>query len=278
MLPVETSIDKITLVGDIRCKKQFEHEMNDVKNNYIQRYSSNPTGFPYIHSWNMVDGSFVQVAAPEANVPGLRIEGNPNKWMRSKIKPILSHMKNARPTRLDYAMDYFEDLGNMVWFDTKARTRRMYVSGSGKLQTLYIGAPESEQMYRIYNKALEQKESGVKWRVELVHKYKPSDKQYVSRDLFSDIYAVLPKADNVEESAMLEYLLHHPEAMGMLSQYQRKKYKSTMAIKAQKMFNPYEGYLQCRNNLKEQLHNIIECTDTYKARKYYPAQEIVTPF
>lgn len=279
ILPVNVSLDNITLVGNIRCKRSFPAFVNDARRTYIEEYKSNPTGYPYVHTWKMMDGTHLSVSAPESKLPEMRMEFNPNKWMEDEAKEILAWMKHARPTRIDTAMDYDHDLSNYVLVDSRARKRNIILSGAGKLQTVYLGARSSEDMVRIYDKAEEQGEkSQTLWRVELQRRFRPDSREYFPRSLFHDIYMVMTQSENFVDKAVLAYLRDHPEGWGEMTPYQRRTYKSKLATSATVRIDFASGYVHSKGALVERYEQIISFTETYKTPTTKPVQYLPTPF
>jgi hypothetical protein len=109
-----------------------------------------------------------------------RMEFNPNNVVWDAISPILKVLKFGCPmnslvlgriTRMDIAIDYRIDLNPLAFHDDKKKKSHGYWGYNG-WQTIYFGSSSSDVQIRIYDKALEQKESfdiGVDsswWRVE----------------------------------------------------------------------------------------------------------------
>lgn len=225
-MEITCSVDKLTLVAGCTHDRQFVEFMNDARRLFVKDHQFNPTGFPYIHNWRMVDGSYLQLAAKEAPVPALRMETNPNNCMADELVPFLSFFDTARVTRIDTAIDYPDDLSRYIWTDAAGRKSVMYRSGSGKLETLYIGAARSDTMYRIYDKAKEQKIDGMTWyRVECQKRFAPSESVYFPPQLFRPIRAALPAGETVTDRALIHYLKEFPSEVGNLKRSERERYK-----------------------------------------------------
>jgi hypothetical protein len=106
-----------------------------------------------------------------------RMEFNPNNVVWGTISPILKVLRLGtsllwgRITRIDIAVDYRMDLNPLAFYDDRKMKSHGYWGVHG-WQTLYLGSSSSDVQIRIYDKALEQKESfdiGVDsswWRVE----------------------------------------------------------------------------------------------------------------
>lgn len=156
---VHPTIDKLTLVADFRYyQKNIEqlsrhNDFLDIVPDYSMHYQKR---------LRTASDLFVQLACPVSSpVPNVRIEFNPNKMdtTGSLWHTLLPMLRNKRITRIDYAIDYNSDLSEWQFTTTKARKTHRYNSPNGKLETLYLGTPSSTDQYRIYDKALEQKQN-----------------------------------------------------------------------------------------------------------------------
>jgi hypothetical protein len=114
------------------------------------------------------------------------MEFNPNKVKKEYLTfyfNVLKRIKYPNITRIDWAVDYEEDLSQCDFQLSTARKTIEYRSRSKKLETLYLGSPKSDKFTRVYNKALEKRRSRLKeneeeeivtdeilWRVEAVMK------------------------------------------------------------------------------------------------------------
>jgi hypothetical protein len=106
-----------------------------------------------------------------------RMEFNPNNVAWGTISPILKVLRLGtsllwgRITRIDIAVDYRMDLNPLAFYDDRKMKSHGYWGVNG-WQTLYLGSSSSDVQIRIYDKALEQKESfdigadSSWWRVE----------------------------------------------------------------------------------------------------------------
>jgi hypothetical protein len=95
---------------------------------------------------------------PGRQVPNLRIEFNPNKfdYRGSLWHTLLPMLKNKRLTRIDYAIDYQQDLSEYSWTTEKARSGNIFFGEKNETQTIYLGKRTSPDQYRIYDKLKEQ--------------------------------------------------------------------------------------------------------------------------
>lgn len=239
MVNIRVSLDRLSLVGGIENKRQFERFL--ARDDYVMTGWINRVGI-YRYTYQFVDGGVLQIADPSSErnlgVPTLRVEFNPNDCLRDGIERVLRYVKVYHLTRVDVAIDYFDvDLGVLTWLDVTGRRKRAeYRSASGCLETLYFGSNSSEKRFRIYDKAREQKDrSGrIWWRVEAQIR---SDS--IHGNPFSDIVAVLEYPGmTLYDRAMCYYLSHFPSAFAELSRKTRLKYRSMMKSAKAVLFSP----------------------------------------
>ncbi len=107
----------------------------------------------------------------------LRIEFNPSKLKLNEICVLLQLIGKQRliacnVSRIDVAIDYGRELNPLCFQDKHIRKHSVYWGKDTGAQSVYLGSPKSDKFTRIYNKALEQKESfditigGSWWRIE----------------------------------------------------------------------------------------------------------------
>jgi hypothetical protein len=220
-------IDRITIVGDLSKPLRF---LNRWQNN-IDVNEMKIAKFPYRHQWNSSCNYILQQKDRDADVPELRIEFNPNTLVPStSFYQIISNLLYPRITRLDFAVDYERDLSSYRFHTKIPKKSTSFFSRSGKLETHYIGSRNSGNLYRIYDKAKEQKEDGIKWRIEQEIHFRP-DQNWETSEPFFDLEAYEPALDEklmLSEQAMLCLIQHHPEKLGQLHARTRAKYKDLL--------------------------------------------------
>lgn len=272
------SIDRCTLVGNLFKNPDGTYVLDDFlrKTPYLQ--TTRWAAYPYKWRYQMVDGSVIEVAEPTtADVPPVRIDFNPNKCIsddqpvevegelvrRDGMAAVLGCIHSARITRLDPAIDYHNcNLAEWFVIDEKARKTAVYRSGTGELETLYIGAPRSALRVRVYNKALEQKyKHGDWWRVEAQIRYGtdcegiPAE-EYLGFDPFEGVRMIKPKYEGWgwEQQAKVEYLQKHPEVFASLSAPTRSKYRKLIAKGGEQLaLHPSDVFEEAKNHLREQV-------------------------
>jgi hypothetical protein len=251
------SLDNITLVG------QYETSLIDllgvlpiVKNIWTtanQRYHYN---------MKLEGGGFLQLGHQLDKNVGMRLEFNPNKYKNSgnsysvyggaknyekDLYKILSHCSDLEFSRRDIALDvYGENMNDFSFIDYAGRKRIEYKTASYELETLYLGAPDSDERIRIYDKAKEQGIKDKKWfRIEAqVRREKARAMPY---NPFTKI-KVTKKNDfegyDIRTKAMLFYLQANDDGWQELSKPARLKYKNILKeqneetiLNVEKMFN-----------------------------------------
>lgn len=177
----EVSIDKISFVYDVPAYrsaspgcKRFWGYFNRLVSNCEREYGSN---FIFDHNVKYYDMHLSWGRGIDDSGSKMRIEFNPNKVKWEPLFHLLWFIgeiavKSSKVTRIDTAIDYLTDLdANMFYDKYKRKCNYHYGKGNG-LETVYLGSNKSDVKFRIYNKAVEQKEnSNVDvyhswWRVE----------------------------------------------------------------------------------------------------------------
>jgi len=158
-LPVKfntPTIDKLTLLADLR---HFQKNLDKLSHHNDFLHSTTDYSMHYKTRIETASDLFIQVACPVSSpVPHLRIEFNPNKFnpTGSLWHTLLPMLKNKRLTRIDYAIDYPQDLSEYSWTTTKPRTSNIFYGATGAIETIYLGKRTAKNQYRIYDKAKEQ--------------------------------------------------------------------------------------------------------------------------
>ena len=254
---VDMSIDRLTFCGNVFGSLELFIENNE----YIKRKGF--AKYPYRDTIHFIDGSVLQIAELEVvragRIKQLRYEFNPNNGMYDKVHmSVMKLMKDIHMTRCDIAMDVRGvDMSGWKWFDRLSRPQQHYVSGTGKMETVYIGGKHSELVLRIYDKAKEQynKMKGVRgktdelkefvadrkkdlwWRVEVQlrgewaeHFRLWSRQGAPPMNPFDDVAPLLMNTSKIrelpiKERAMVKELLMEPSSWDELSKATRAKYK-----------------------------------------------------
>lgn len=241
------TLDGLTIVG--YCSKYTLHDLE--YNPFIEKVWITPKNI-YHYNMQCIGGAFIQLkhesewqpVFPEKNdhitntAKPMRLEFNPNNYKGSSEKyliNIIKKMHDTHFTRKDIAIDLFDiDMNDFLILDKRKRRQTLMRQSNGTLETLYMGARESNEQIRIYDKAKERKIKKKKWwRIEAqlrgdianVNYYNPYESVVISKkSTFQDL--------EIKERALLLYLQSHPEAIRELSKASRTKYKKLLLRKA----------------------------------------------
>lgn len=219
------SVDKLTIVGRLDNRVRdgvFEWSKS------LDLQEQKLTPYPYRWSFMSSTGVYIAFKDPGADIPDFRIEFNPNNHPTCPaiIKDLVNLGSDIRPTRLDLAIDYPVDLSGFHYSTDVPKAGAIWYGRDQKPETFYLGKRSAGSMYRIYNKAKEQKlKDCTWWRIEQEIHLRPGQ-TWRETEPFSDLHVTKPiQGLNVIDSAVLEYLRAHPQAWSELSKHQRIKYK-----------------------------------------------------
>lgn len=237
------SLDNITLVGQYQTSLiEVLGVLPIVKSQWV---TSNQR---YHYNMKLEGGGFLQLGHQLDNV-GFRLEFNPNRYKSNEkdLYRILAYCHDLEFSRRDIALDiYGESMNDFSFIDYAGRKRIEYKTASYELETLYLGAPDSDERIRIYDKAKEQGIKDKKWfRIEAqVRREKARAMPY---NPFTKI-RVTKKNDfeghDIRTKAMLFYLQANEDGWQELSKPARLKYKNLLkeqneetVLNVEKMFN-----------------------------------------
>lgn len=167
---VDGYIDKVTIVGDMkRCKEYpylVKYLQDSIEPRIIGPYIVNKGNYDRQAQIKTKDSSaLVQMNTRKQDVSDFRIEFNPAKCDKDDMKFIfymLSMVKDKRYTRIDFCLNFHQDIMHYKLLDDRKRKEREHRGAKGKIETLYRGSEQSDDFIKMYNKKLEQKE--VKYR------------------------------------------------------------------------------------------------------------------
>jgi len=266
-------IDRITFVGDFAKHLNLKNKVGEYDYDAMLPTLSDScrrtfAKWPYRYQITTDDGMTISLADRKAPVPPVRFDFNPQTCdyvpYLNRFKGCLSHV---RVTRLDYAQDYDLDLSR-VNFQLKSAVKScQFLSRSGALETLYLGAAQSPLRFRIYNKAKEQNEDGLRWRIEAQCRFKPDDDWWFFMP-FENFVMTRPTFDGlkVQERAMLSYLQENSSAWGELSRPAKTKYKKLLRETgaAPAILHPHNIHMSECIKLKKEVMKIISLTEYKK--------------
>lgn len=235
---MKISLDRMTICGNIFGNLEgFYEKTQEIERRGFAKY-------PYRDSIHFQDGSILQIGEIDAvrsgRIKQLRYDFNPNKTTYDKLHiQVISMMKDAHMTRVDIAFDVHDiDMSRWKWIDSKGRPYNVYFSGTGEVETWYVGGKDSEVRIRIYNKAKEQKmKDKVWWRVEVqlrgeMAKLLP----FIGVKPFNPFENISPVIDgnfpelDIKQRAMVNYLINYPTGFSELSGKTRSEYKKLIRL------------------------------------------------
>lgn len=255
---MKMSIDRITICGNIHG--DLEGFLKDC----LAMEGRSMAKYPYRDTIYFQDGSVLQIAEKSASNPSfyvpkkgeemeemktrkssaikeLRYDFNPNNTSHEKLHmQVIGLMYDVHLTRVDVAFDVHDvDMKRWRWIDSKGRPYNVYYSGSGEVETWYVGGKESEVKIRIYDKAKEQKiKDKVWWRVEVQLRRDSAKllgvhKGDIDINPFEYVTPVVngnfPELD-IKTRAMVKYLIDNPSGFSELSRPSRTEYKKTIRM------------------------------------------------
>ena len=175
----------------------------------------------------------------------LRLEYNPNKLSKQlmlflrflreenivKINQRLG--KGLKVTRLDWAIDIPVHISEMKYKSKNGIRRIQYWKEGGDIESQYFGSRESERLIRVYDKAREQKEPGIKTRVECQSRKEfELHKPMAFYNPFKDFYIYvknglefMPEEIPIEYKALIHYVEQYPEEYKKLGRKKKEKYE-----------------------------------------------------
>lgn len=256
------TVDRLTLVGnklDYKLQKIISGSLL-VKGRYAAQY-------PYDWRYELVGGGVLEIGKLK-NQSDIRLDFNPNKVVteehRNMIKEIIGAMKNVRVTRIDPALDLKDiDLNDYAVIDSLSRKYNCWYSGTGRLETYYVGATTSDLRIRLYDKAFEQGEKGDWWRIECQLRRKYAE-DYKLFNPFEHITLVRKTVDlshikSFKEKVFIKHLLDNPADLFRLNKKTRYRYKKILQDLGKSdsinFFNVYESY---KNIIDKTIKDYIE--------------------
>lgn len=274
MRVTNVTVDRVTLLGFMVKEKFYSLINDDINHTILKRYRAN---FPFDWSYNLPDNVFIQ-ESNSIDRNNYRIEFNPNNVQEKNnfLMKYIGCMKYAKYSRVDIAIDVEDiDFNDFYIVDNLSRKRISYVSGTGALETLYIGTRSSDLMIRIYDKAKERVQAGFLeyegkklWRIEAQIKgdfLKLADYQVMNiPNVFENLTigykkSILNSDLDIREKSMLHYLTEFPNEMKTLNKRTRLKYKKMLSDLSQS---------------DSENENTIDLAKVFKENKYQIQQKL----
>lgn len=232
-LKISASIDNLTIVGQLHDINTYglqtciNHEHTRVEGSLLAGKAKGT----FFHGSN---GGFYfefdSIRGKALNRRNFRLEYNPNNVsyeQKEFIKiNLINKLDDIAFSRCDLALDINIDLSGYKVETPKAVKENLWLSASGKLETLYKGSPNSQHRVRMYNKKLERKEkadvivSGEMWRVEHQLRGKKVESLLLSDfDVFQGMRVIDYDLNSIEgmwkEEKLLKYFLLTNDFSGM---------------------------------------------------------------
>lgn len=230
-METELTVDRLTLVGN-----KIDSKLQKVISSSLLLKGRTRAKHPYDWQFELVGGGLLQVGSLK-NQSDIRLDFNPNSLEteehKSMIKELISTMKNVRITRVDPALDLRGiDINDYTIIDSLSRKYEKIHTGTGRVETHYVGARTSNFRIRIYDKALEQGQEGDWWRIEAQLRREYAE-NYSLFNPFEHITLVkkdahLSHIKNFKEKVFIKYLLENPDDLFMLSKPTRLRYKKIL--------------------------------------------------
>ena len=167
-------IGRPAFVAHAKQVQQVFQERGQVKNAY------NIQGFRYRSSYRLVNGgnqiALCQLDPVQEKVAAFRMEYNPANLATGDGKVLKEHlqglfldeyhavMSHARITQIDVAVDIANvQMGELLVSERRRRKSAVWgkeFDRNGALETVYLGAPRSDEQIRVYNKEVQLRVSG----------------------------------------------------------------------------------------------------------------------
>ena len=230
---IVVSIDNVTLVGQLHDINTYglqtciNHEHTRVEGSLLAGkakgifFQGGSGGFYF---------EFDSIRGKALNRRNFRLEYNPNnvtleqkKWLKVNL---INKLDDIAFSRCDLATDINKDLSSFKIEMPKSVKSNLWLSASGKLETLYKGSPSSQHRIRMYDKNAERADKdkvgkeGHWWRVEHQIRGKKVESLLLSDfDAFQGIrvldYDFMDFTGSVTEQKLLRYFLLTDDFSGL---------------------------------------------------------------
>lgn len=267
-METELTVDRLTIVGN-----KVEYKLQKVMASSLLVGGRYRAQYPYDWRYELVGGGILEIGSLK-NQSDIRLDFNPNtvrtEEHRDMIKDLISTMKYVRITRVDPALDLKGiDINDYAIIDSLSRKYNSWHSGTGRLETYYIGATTSDLRIRIYDKALEQGEKGDWWRIEAQLRREYAE-NYSLFNPFEHITLVRKDVDlshikTFKEKVFIKHLLENQNDLSRLAKNTRTKYKKILKDLAESnsteedFIGVYEDY---KNIIDETIREYTQVSET----------------
>lgn len=238
---LEISIDRITVVGDLK-KGQSKNLNRELKfNSYVQLYETGEERFKAdIPNICHVEYDFLKGKSLDRK--NMRVEFNPNNLNDEHKQMIydlfISKMVSRSFSRLDVAFDTDIDLSSYYAYMSGQHAqmkKTIFYGKDGSPETKYFGTRKSDRYIRIYNKKqelLDNKEIEIEsdhfWRIEVELKRSRTEEW---KNCLQSLNFVQPDWKTIKsnsERATVYMLIHEEDEWGNLSKNGKSKYRKLL--------------------------------------------------
>ena len=238
---LEISIDRITVVGNLK-KDQSENLNRELKfNSYVQLYETGEERFKAdIPNICHVEYDFLKGKSLDRK--NMRVEFNPNNLNDEHKQMIydlfISKMVSRSFSRLDVAFDTDIDLSSYYAYMSGQHAqmkKTIFYGKDGSPETKYFGTRKSDRYIRIYNKKqelLDNKEIEIEsdhfWRIEVELKRSRTEEW---NNCLQSLNFVQPDWKSIKsnsERATVYMLIHEEDEWGNLSKNGKSKYRKIL--------------------------------------------------
>lgn len=238
---LEISIDRITVVGNLK-KDQSENLNRELKyNSYVQLYETGEERFKAdIPNICHVEYDFLKGKSLDRK--NMRVEFNPNNLNDEHKQMIydlfISKMVSRSFSRLDVAFDTDIDLASFYAYMSGQHAqmkKTIFYGKDGSPETKYFGTRKSDRYIRIYNKKqelLDNKEIEIEsdhfWRIEVELKRSRTEEW---NNCLQSLNFVQPDWKSIKsnsERATVYMLIHEEDEWGNLSKNGKSKYRKIL--------------------------------------------------
>lgn len=238
---LEISIDRITVVGDLK-KDQSKNLNCELKfNSYVQLYETGEERFKAdIPNICHVEYDFLKGKSLDRK--NMRVEFNPNNLNDEHKQMIydlfISKMVSRSFSRLDVAFDTDIDLSSYYAYMSGQHAqmkKTIFYGKDGSPETKYFGTRKSDRYIRIYNKKqelLDNKEIEIEsdhfWRIEVELKRSRTEEW---NNCLQSLNFVQPDWKSIKsnsERATVYMLIHEEDEWGNLSKNGKSKYRKLL--------------------------------------------------
>lgn len=232
----QISFDRMTVIGDLNPRHIKEFRQFIASHPYV---SVLDTKTDYVRAKIYDDLFYLEYdkfKGQSRQRRNMRIEFNPNHCSEDArgffVKHIVRLMNDVGFSRLDLALDIEKDLSSFYVASESRWKSTVFYGLDDKPETKYFGVRDSQRYIRLYDKKRERKDNADEeitasdlWRLEFELKRDMVDHwETVANDLLIK-QPDIDSLDNIQNQAMVHFLLSDKRKWSELGETSRKKYK-----------------------------------------------------